>query len=365
MTAALLSELAGRARQLAPWAARLPLPGAAGAGLPGSARLAVSAACRWLQVADTAARPDGTGYPPAVEAGELLHAIPANTAPARRQPRGGEPVAALCAGTMTTAERLRYLAPVSASRTHPAAAPTAAAWQRTAHAAAITGHNCELTLRLLADRAISLGINPAIPAALRHAANAASASWAAWRAAAGAFDTITTGKGAALTPVAAEIGDLAIWAGRLAHTDPAWAPTRGAAPGLRDPADLAFAPAALPTVVAAVHHAADAMAAVATADREAVRVAAANGRLFIPTRLLPAGDDIPYPYAPAPGQHVDTLLATYDNVITSTTSAARILDDLAAAIDAPSSLLTAIRAAGRQPAPHLAHRDGNTAPPPT
>ena len=106
-------------------------------------------------------------------------------------------------------------------------------------------------------------------------------------------------------------------------TPPAWAPTRGAAPGLRDPADLAFAPAALPTVVAAVHHAADAMAAVATADREAVRVAAASGRLFIPTRLLPAGDDIPYPYAPAPGQHVDTLLATYDNVITSTTSTAR------------------------------------------
>ena len=34
VTAALLSELAVRARQLAPWAARLPLSGAAGAGLP-------------------------------------------------------------------------------------------------------------------------------------------------------------------------------------------------------------------------------------------------------------------------------------------------------------------------------------------
>ncbi len=156
VTAALLSEVACRARRLAPWVARLPLPGAAGAGLPGSARLAVSAACRWLQVADTAARPDGTGYPPAIETGKLLHAIPANTAPARRQPRGGEPVTALCTGTMTTAERLLYLAPVSASRAHPAAAPTAAAWQRTAHAAAIAGRNCELTLRLLADRAISL-----------------------------------------------------------------------------------------------------------------------------------------------------------------------------------------------------------------
>ena len=292
VTAALLSELAGRARQLAPWAARLPLPGAAGAGLPGSARLAVSAACRWLQVADTAARPDGTGYPPAVEAGKLLHAIPA---PARRRPRGDEPVAALCSGAITTAERLRYLAPARTSRTHPAAAPTAAAWQRTVHGVAITGHNCELVLRLLADRASSLGINPAIPAALRHAADATSAAWAAWRAAARAFDTITTGKDAALTRVAAEIGDLAIWAGRLAHTDPSWAPACGAGPGLRDPADLAFAPADLPTVVAAVHHAADAMAAVASADREAVRVAAASGRLFIPTRLLPAATTSPTP----------------------------------------------------------------------
>jgi len=163
--------------------------------------------------------------------------------------------------------------------------------------------------------------------------------------------------------VAAEIGDLVIWAGRLAHTDPAWAPARGAAPGLRDPADLAFTPADIPTVLAAVHHAADALAAVASADRETIRDAAASGHLFIPTRLLPAGDDIPYPYAPAPGQHVDALLATYDNVTTSTTSAAEILDDLAAAIDAPSSLFTAIRAAGHQPAPHVAHRRGSTPPP--
>ena len=85
--------------------------------------------------------------------------------------------------------------------------------------------------------------------------------------------------------------------------------------------------------MAAVHHAADALAAVASADRETFRDAAASGRLSIPTRLPPAGDDIPYPYAPVPGQHVDTLLASYDNVITSTTGAARILDDLAAAID--------------------------------
>ena len=158
VSAALLSELADSARRLTPWVARLSLPGLAGSGLPGSARLAVSAACRWLRIADIATQP-GPGHPPAAAGLKLLRAVPA-----------------LCAGTQTTAERLRYLAPAVAARTHPAAAPTAACWQRTAHGAAITGHCAELILRSLADRARSLGIAPAIPAALRHAADATSAA---------------------------------------------------------------------------------------------------------------------------------------------------------------------------------------------
>ena len=361
---ALLSELAGSARRLAPWAARLSLP--AGSGLPGSARLAVSAACRWLRVADAATQPARHDHPAAAAGLKLLRAIPANAAPPRRPPRGGEPVPALCAGTETTAERLRYLAPAAASRAHPAAAPGAVSWQRTAHGAAITGHSGELILRLLADRAATLAIAPAIPAALRQAADAAAPAWAAWRAAARAFDTITTEKNAALTPAAAEIGDLALWTGRLAHTDPDWTPARSRSPALRDPAVLAFAPAGIPAVLAAVHHGADALARVAASDREAVRAAAASRRLFVPTRLLPSGHDVPYPYSPAPAPHANAPLATYDSVITSAIRAARILDDLAVAVDAPSSLLGAIRAANRQAMPRLHRRDNRPAlAPPT
>ena len=261
VSAALLSELADSARRLAPWVARLSLPGLAGSGLPGSARLAVSAACRWLRIADIATQPGRGDHPPAAAGLKLLRAVPGHTPPPRRPPHGGEPVPALCAGTQTTAERLRYLAPAVAARAHPAAAPSAACWQRTAHGAAITGHCAELILRSLADRARDPRHRP------RHPSRAAARrptppprAWAAWRAAARAFDTITTEKRATLTPVAAEIGDLALWTGRLAHTDPDWTPARGHPPALRDPADLAFAPAGIPAVLAAVHHATDALA---------------------------------------------------------------------------------------------------------
>ena len=364
VSAALLSELADSGRRLAPWVARLSLPGLAGSGLPGSARLAVSAACRWLRIADIATQPGRGDHPPAAAGLKLLRAVPAHTPPPRRRPHAGETVAALCASTQTTAERLRYLAPAVAARAHPAAAPTAACWQRTAHGAAITGHCAELILRSLADRARILGIAPAIPSALRHAADATSAGWAAWRAAAHAFDTITTEKRATLTPVAAEIGDLALWTGRLAHSDPDWTPARGHPPDLRHPADLAFAPAGIPAVLAAVHHAADALAVVAAEDREAVRAAAASRRLFVPARLMPEHHDAPYPYAPAPHPHVDELLATYDNVIRSAIRAGRIIDDLATSLDAPSSLLGPIRAANRREMPRLAHRGNRPGPQP-
>jgi hypothetical protein len=46
-------------------------------------------------------------------------------------------------------------------------------------------------------------------------------SWQAWRAVARAWDSITTGTTAALTPLAAEISGLVLRAGRLAHHDPA------------------------------------------------------------------------------------------------------------------------------------------------
>ena len=352
---ALLAEVAACAQRLAPLAARLSQPSPAGPPLPPAERLAASTASQWLRAAATAAEPALRHHPPAGTQDMLLAAVPANTAPPRQPPHGGEPVTGLCAGTAICAERLRYLAPAFASRARFPAAATSASWQRTAHAAAITGHASEPILRALAARAAQLGSNPAIAAGLNQAADATARAWAAWRDAARCWDTVTTGTRAALTPVAAEIGDLVLWIGRIAHRHPHWTPAGGHASGPRDPADLAQVPADIPAVLAAVHDATDAVIRVGGCDREAIRAAAAQTGLFVPTRLLPGDYNVPRPFTPAPGQTTDALLASYDTAISASTCAATILDDLAIATGAPTRALAAIRAAAQRGVPHLIH----------
>jgi hypothetical protein len=69
--------------------------------------------------------------------------------------------------------------------------------------------------------------------------------------------------------------------------------------------------------------------------------AAADSRLYLPTRLLPDSYDIPHPYAPAPPARTQALLAAYDTALDATTRSVTALDDLAAAINAPSRALAA------------------------
>ena len=52
-------------------------------------------------------------------------------------------------------------------------------------------------------------------------------------------------------------------------------------------------------VVMALHHAAEAAACLAAADAGAVEMAVRGGRLYVPTRSLPSGYDVPYRYAKA------------------------------------------------------------------
>jgi hypothetical protein len=94
-------------------------------------------------------------------------------------------------------------------------------------------------------------------------------------------------------------------------------------------------------VLSAVDHATDAINQIGANDYEAVRDAAADNRLCVPTRLLPDTYDIPHPYTPAPRAHADALLTAYDTAIQATTRITAALDDLASALNAPSSLLTA------------------------
>jgi hypothetical protein len=172
-------------------------------------------------------------------------------------------------------------------------------------------------------------------------------AWTSWRAVTDHWDIVTTGtnRGAGLTPVAAEVSDLVLLTGRLAYNNPHWTPACSHTSLIRNPADLAHSPGDIITVLSAVHHATDAINQIGANDYEAVRDAAADNRLYVPTRLLPDTYDIPHPYTPATRAHADALLTAYDTAIQATTRITAALDDLASALNAPSSPLTAARRA--------------------
>jgi hypothetical protein len=110
--------------------------------------------------------------------------------------------------------------------------------------------------------------HPQAAAALARAAAAAREAWAGWRAVAHAWDTFSTGTNATLTPAAAEISDLVLWVGRLAHRDPAWIPARGHTSLLRETAGLARRSDITANVLAALHHAVYTLANIGAGERE-------------------------------------------------------------------------------------------------
>jgi hypothetical protein len=134
----------------------------------------------------------------------------------------------------------------------------------------------------------------------------------------------------------------------------------------RDPSDLAGTARDITTVLAAVHHAADAISRTADQDAQAVCQAAADHQLYMPTRLLPDHYDIPHPYTRVCPQLAGDLLDAYDTVTTASLHAAEALDTLAVTLGAPSSMLAAARTSpSRQVKPRRrpAHNGARQQPP--
>ena len=362
VTAALLADLASHLRQLAPWAARLALTGAADPGVPTSDSVALQTASRWLQIAGAGVQA-AQRQPIPAEARQLLAAIPANIPPAPRPLDKKEPVAGLCEGVTITAERLRHSALAAAARARWSPDTTSVSWRRDALGSAITTHSSAFILRMLAQRASQLGTDPAIQAQLHTAAAAMNRAWPAWYHVVRQWDVLSTGfhKRGSITPVAAEIIDLALRTGRLARRDPHWTPARTGYGLIRNPASLAPTSTDITIVLGAVHHAADAITRIADEDRDAVRQAAADSRLYMPARLLRPNHGSSgqhYEYAPVPWPRARRLLATYNTAIQASIQITRSLDDLAAATGAPSRHLGQARAycatqhTQDEPAPH-------------
>ena len=97
-------------------------------------------------------------------------------------------------------------------------------------------------------------------------------------------------------------------------------------------------------MLAAVHQAADATVRIGEEEREAVRTASIDRRLYLPTRLMPDDYDIPHRYTPAPLSTTNSILATYGTAVEASTRVTNALDTLAVTLDAPSQLLSALRA---------------------
>jgi hypothetical protein len=354
VTRALLAEVAGWSRQLALIAAGLVAahPSDAAEGLVVRGALQGAA---WLWEVGVAVTPAEVADPVTADDRRLLQAIPAAYSPGRVVPGGHESVAELCAGITVSAERLR--AAVFGAGERARWVPTTAdAWRWTAIAAAVTGHASGLVLQSLSGHPGRLGGLPPDGMTLRAAAGAVAQSWTAWRQVGVLWAGLATEARGRSSPVVTEIGDLVLRMGRLAWDDPQWTPERGRGARPRSAADLTAGGEGVAAVVAAVHQAADALTQVAAADRAAVTAADSAGHLYVRTRSLPDGYDVPRPYATPPADRTRPLLDAYQAAVEASSQATSALAALAVATDAPSGTLALARVAS-VPRPQIPGQD--------
>jgi hypothetical protein len=340
---ALLGVLAAQARAAAARVSALLLPDGI-ADPPG--RAALRRANPWLNAFDSAVR-SAHFLDPVPDADlHLLEAVPVNAVAGRQAPTGAEQTAELAAGLISVAERVQRGARELAGRARWDPGMNAASMRQTAGACVVTSDSCEVILRSLADRAGELG-QPELRDFLGQVAARAAAARRSWLAAARGWDQMATDAPGRMTPFAADALGMALWTGRLAYADPSWTPARGPSQQLRQPGSLAPDEAGLGTVIAAVHYASAAVMRLGEAGEQQIRVAAAAGRLYVPTRSLPEDYDVPRRMAKAPQSRVDTVLQAYSLAAEASVTSTLAVAAAAEVTGAPSRVLSAAaRAAG-------------------
>jgi hypothetical protein len=342
VTRALASQVARWSGQVALVAARLAATSAPSPPAPAALVDGPQGAAQWLWLAQAAVRPAQAAEPVTGDDHRLLAAIPLARGLRRVPPDEAEPAEALCAGITVSAERLRTAVLATAERRRWAPV-TADTWRWSATAAAVIGQAGEHLLRSLASQPATV---PARQGQLVQAAGALRQATLAWRQAAYRWQgLITEGRGQA-SLVVTEMSDLVLRMGRLAWDDPHWTPDRPRPATTRITASPA---AGARQIVAAVHQAADALSQVAAADATAVTGTDRAGRLYVLTRTLPDGYDVPHRYATPPAERTWPLLDAYTTVGQASAQTAAVLADLALAVDAPSSALALARAACAAP----------------
>jgi hypothetical protein len=357
---ALLAEIAALARPIARHGADVALAPIRGAPRA-EQRQALGAACEWLEVLAGSIEAAGQRQPVPAADRDLLAAIPVYAVPVRPALATAETVPGLCDGVITTAERLRHFAWQAGQQPPWSPGLTVTSLRQVAEASTVTSHHCALLAKTLAASAAAQGAWPAAAADLTASATAARRARGAWYQAARALRPITTDTHGHLSEAAAEARDLAWWTGRLTYADPTWTLASGPDHPVRQPEELAPQPIDLPQAVAAVHHAADALAMLADTEHDRLRGAIRAKRILVPTRTLPDDYDIPRPNAPAPDEHTRALLSQYRDARHASRDAAATIGHAAQATRAPSRALTAARAAS-QPASPACDTSAQTTP---
>jgi hypothetical protein len=341
---ALLAEFATLSHTIARHGVNIALAGAPGRQKSAGMWRALNAACQWLWVLSASIQEAHQREPWSVADGELLHSIPANVAPPRCLPDGSESVAALCEGTITTAERLRHLAWDAVERARWSSAMSVTSMYQVAAANTVTSHNSEVLLRAVAARTAHPQFGQ-ISAQLSTAADAARRTREAWLSTAHALDDVNTDAEGRISRAAAETRDLALWTGRLSYANPDWTLASGPAQIARTPESLAPGPEQVPPVIAAVHQVSATLTRLARVELEQIRAAAQAGRILVPTRSLPSEFDIPRPFARALPAHVERLLSHYREAAYASQQISAAIEPAAEATRAPSRMLTAAAAA--------------------
>jgi hypothetical protein len=98
-----------------------------------------------------------------------------------------------------------------------------------------------------------------------------------------------------------------------------------------------------------VHHAASALHRLADAGHAQAAAAAAAGRLYVPTRSLPDGYDVPHRLAPAPQDRIDTMLGRYAGAWEASGRFLEAAARVAETVGSPSRILTAAAGAAGWP----------------
>jgi hypothetical protein len=353
LTRALANEIAAWSARLAPftaWLAGLATPHVSRRSADQlfvlSPREELASASQWLRAASAALHPALEADPVRPADAELLDAIPA-VFPPQRQPLGpaAESVYELCDGIAISASRLRAAVYQGRDRVSWSPEVTSGGWQWMAQAAAVSSDLGELALRSLAARAGQLTGLAVTQARLQGAADAMTGMRTAWQQVDLMWNAVITERRLLSTRAMSEASDLLLRMGRLVWDNPQWTPARADRGPRRDPAALAPGNAAFTAVVSAAHQVADALARVALTDADTVQAAARAGRLYVPTRSLPTGYDVPRAFAPALTDTVLDLRDTYHGAAEASTRAARELDELAISVAAPSKPLALARAA--------------------